>query len=185
MHVLQPGVAWDGRDLFLSFFNLTAVVRYNIFVDRLMKHSFLMKTAEERMRSFFKIVHAKELNQLPNLNEFSIILTTETFERYLSWDAVDMGENLKSVYEYEDENVKKRHYDGQDVMHLLEFLRNAYRHPRRNSITKLDKDVRKAYPGFLNRLHEALCRYIFFSLIFRFLIVLANWNIGCDNHFIH
>lgn len=66
MHVLQPGVAWDDRDLFLSFFNLTAQVRYNIFVDRLLKHSFLMKTAEERMRSFFKIVHAKELNQLPN-----------------------------------------------------------------------------------------------------------------------
>ncbi|KAL6126976.1 hypothetical protein ACLB2K_075021 [Fragaria x ananassa] len=69
-----------------------------------------------------------------------------------------MGVSLRSVYEYEDEKVKRRNYDGQSITQLLEFLRNAYRHPGENSIAKLDKDVRDAYSGFLHRVYEVLCR---------------------------
>lgn len=125
-----------------------------------MEHSFFMTTPDERMESFFKIAHARDTKRIPRRIEFRSLLTDEPFKQcYLGWDT-NMGPNLRSVYEYKDENGRKRNYNGQSVMDLLDLLRNAYRHPGKSTINRLDEEVRIGYPGFLNRLHEALCRYI-------------------------
>ncbi|KAL6130872.1 hypothetical protein ACLB2K_069250 [Fragaria x ananassa] len=159
--LVQPAeVAWNDRELFFSFFELTTTVRYDIFVDKLLKHSFLMITAAERMWSFFEIVLCTgdpfKFNSTKK-KKFQSILKSESFEQYLDWDN-KMGDSLRSVYEYEDEKVERRNYHGQSVKHLLELLRNAYRHPRKYMMPEFDKEVRNAYPGLLHRLHELLCR---------------------------
>ncbi|KAM5557462.1 hypothetical protein ABKV19_024710 [Rosa sericea] len=131
-------------NLFLNYFGLGQEGKYEVFVDRLIRHPFLL-CAEEGMKLITNVQHAISQN-------FLNAIDGEKFSEYKNWD--EKHDNwLANIYSQQIRAGIR--YDVRNVTGLIKFLKDIYVHHCKY-IEEVDSHVSHSFPGLYGRLYESL-----------------------------
>ncbi|PRQ60264.1 hypothetical protein RchiOBHm_Chr1g0379291 [Rosa chinensis] len=134
----------DDLKLFLNYFGLDQKGKYDVFVDRLIAHPFLL-CAEENMNFIANVQHAIITQRIS-------FLSGEKFKEYENWDK-KLDDWLKGIYS--QQIVDGFSYNVMSVTGLIWFLRDVYVH-NCDKFEEVDCHLMQSFPGLYGQLYESL-----------------------------
>ncbi|PRQ18407.1 hypothetical protein RchiOBHm_Chr7g0205701 [Rosa chinensis] len=151
--LLKSDNAWPERDYFLSIFDQN-LHPWDVHIEKIITHPFL-KTSEGRVKYFSEIHRQHMTDSIPRPDVFYKAIRNHFGKYRGTINSVNMSRQLKALYT-SDTYGKPITY-GNTILGLLRFLRNAYEHRGADfPVCDLDREIRKHWPGFLEKLHEKL-----------------------------